>query len=278
MMTIAVLMSVYKSESPVYFDKALQSVWENQTLKPTQIIIVQDGPVTDELAKVLSDWKSRLGSVLSLVVNEENLGLTKSLNRGIKYVKSELIARMDSDDISAPMRFELQEKYLREHPDVSVLGGAIQEFNSTCSCSKIRHYPKTKDKIQNYICKASPLAHPAVMMRTCIFEKVKYDERFRTSQDIALWFDVLCAGLNLANLDDIVLYFRREGDVYNRRGRAKAWGEFLIYMRGIKRYYGRFSWRYVYPLCRLCFRLLPTRFIKLIYDSEVRQKMLNSNG
>lgn len=277
-MTIAVLMSVYKSEKPAFLDRALQSVWDDQSYKPAQIVLIQDGPLGDELAQVIETWKQKLGDVLTLVVNAENIGLTKSLNKGIKEVKTDLIARMDSDDKSVPVRFELQVKFLREHPDIAVVGGAVQEFNSVSPCLKVRHYPKTDREIRKYIAKACPLAHPSVMMRASMFEKVKYDERYRMSQDIALWYDALCAGFKIGNIDDIVLFFRREGDVYNRRGRAKAWNEFCIYMGGIKRLYGIFSWRYVYPISRLVFRLMPIWVIKRVYDSQIRQKLLSSKN
>ena len=130
--------------------------------------------------------------------------------------------------------------------------------------------------IRNYICKASPLAHPSVMMRREIFDVVKYDERFRMSQDIALWYDAICAGFNIANIDDVVLFFRREDNVYKRRGKKKAINEFRIYMNGIRRFYGLFTWRYIYAILRLIFRLMPTWIIKKCYDSKVRQNLLTA--
>lgn len=277
MATISVLMSVYHSEKAEYLNRSLQSVWDDQSLKPNQIVLIEDGPLGTELHKVIDNWKERLQDVFCIVTNEKNIGLTKSLNKGIQYITSELIARADSDDISMPTRFALQEKFLAEHPDVDILGGAMQEFNEENDCLNVRRYPSTHEQARKYIMKASPLAHPSVMMRKKIFDEgLRYNEEYRTSQDVALWFDALNADYHIANLDDIILHFRQNSSVFKRRGRAKAWNEFKIYIKGIYRKKGLFTFYYVYPLSRLLFRLMPARLIEFIYKSNMRNKMLQS--
>lgn len=277
MATISVLMSVYHFEKAEYLNRSLQSVWDDQSLKPNQIVLIEDGPLGTELHKVIDEWKERLQDVFCIVTNEKNIGLTKSLNKGIQYITSELIARADSDDISMPTRFALQEKFLAEHPDVDILGGAMQEFNEENDCLNVRRYPSTHEQARKYIMKASPLAHPSVMMRKKIFDEgLRYNEEYRTSQDVALWFDALNAGYHIANLDDIILHFRQNSSVFKRRGRAKAWNEFKIYIKGIYRKKGLFTFYYVYPLSRLLFRLMPARLIELVYKSNMRNKMLQS--
>ena len=277
MATISVLMSVYHSEKAEYLNRSLQSVWDDQSLKPNQIVLIEDGPLGEELHKVIDKWKERLQDVFCIEKNEKNIGLTKSLNKGIQYITSELIARADSDDISMPTRFALQEKFLAEHPDVDILGGAMQEFNEDNDCLNVRRYPSTHEQARKYIMKASPLAHPSVMMRKKIFDEgLRYNEEYRTSQDVALWFDALNAGYHIANLDDIILHFRQNSSVFKRRGRAKAWNEFKIYIKGIYRKKGLFTFYYVYPLSRLLFRLMPARLIELVYKSNMRNKMLQS--
>lgn len=274
-MQISVLMSVYKSEKPICIDRALRSVWDDQTMKPEEIILVQDGPLGKELMEVINLWKAKLGEHLVTLQNKANLGLTKSLNKGLVYAKGELIARMDSDDISHPMRFERQIKFLQKHPEIDIVGGALQEFNAENECLGIRHYPQTPKEVENYIYKASPLAHPTVTMRRKIFDKgLKYDERYRTSQDIALWYDALCDGYKIGNVDDVTIYFRREGDVFKRRSREKALNEFKIYMNGIRRFYGPISWRYLFPIARFVFRLMPVSVVKWIYGSKLRELSL----
>ena len=275
-MTISVLLSVYKSENPSYLDRALQSVWTDQTLKPDEIVLIEDGPLGDELLNVIQKWKDLLSDKLLVLRNEQNLGLTKSLNRGIRYIKSDLIARMDSDDISEPSRFEKQVAYLEKHPEVDVVGGSLQEFNKANDCLNIRHYPQTPEESRKYIMKASPLAHPTVMIRRRVFDTgIRYNEKYRTCQDVALWFNLISKGYKIANLPDITIRFRRDDAVFSRRKSKKnIWNEFRIYMRGIYSLQGLFTWKYIYPISRLTFRLMPASVIKWIYGSKLRKGLL----
>lgn len=276
-MSITVIMAVYAKENAFFLNQALESIWDNQTLKPNEIILIEDGPLTVELQDSIKHWKEKLKEKFIIIKNSTNLGLTKSLNIGISHVHSELIARMDSDDISHPDRFQKQVQFLKENPDIAIVGGSLQEFNKNESCLKIRKYPKTPTECKNYIYKASPLAHPAVMMRKKIFEAgLKYNEKYRTSQDIALWFDAISNGFQIANLPDILLYFRREDSVFQRRSRKKAINEFKIYINGIYKLKGVFTLKYIFPIIRFLFRLMPQNLIKWGYNSKLRTKFLQS--
>lgn len=278
-MTISVLLSVYKNEKPESLSRALSSIWDDQTLKPSQIVLVEDGPIPAELESIVDGLQLRVNAsgvaTVTVVKLPVNGGLTKALNQGLKYATGDLIARMDSDDIADPKRFERQVAYLEEHPEVDIVGGSLQEFDRENECLNIRHYPLTHEEACRYIVKACPLAHPAVMMRRRIFDEgLWYDERYRMSQDIKLWFDAILAGYRIGNIPEVVLYFRREGDVFRRRSRTKAWNEFKIYMNGIYRMKGLLTPAYIYPIARYCFRLLPPAVVKWIYGSKLRKKVL----
>ena len=278
MAAISVLMSVYRSEKADFFDMSMRSVWTDQTYKPVEIVLIEDGPLPEKLLAVITKWKDILGEKLVVLINEKNLGLTKSLNRGLGVAKGELIARMDSDDISLPERFELQERFFKEHPDIDIIGGSLREFDDNNPELRVRHYPLTHDEAVKYICKASPLAHPTVMMRRRIFDSgLRYNEKYRMSQDIALWFDAIISGYRIANLPEVTINFRSLGDVFKRRSRAKAWNEFKIYMNGIYRMNGLLTLKYRYPIARLCFRLMPPSVVKFIYGSKMRSKFLENN-
>ena len=274
-MSISVLMSIYFKENPVFFQQAMESIWDAQTLKPDEIILIEDGKLTDQLYKVIEFWKNKLGEAIKIVKLENNNGLTKALNIGLKYCTCEFIARMDTDDLSAPQRFEKQVNFLKNNESVHVVGGSIQEFNTTNKNLNIRSYPKGDKEIRKYILKASPLAHPSVMFRKSIFDDgVKYPEKYRTSQDIALWYKLLSLGYKIANIDDVIYFLRINDDFYSRRSRQKAINEFKIYWYGILDLKG-VTWELVYPLSRLIFRLLPNTLVKKIYTSRLRKKMLN---
>ena len=286
-MSISVLMSVYRSEQEACLQRALRSVWDDQTRKPDQIVLVEDGPLPVQLEQVIDNGKRKTVNeaqteggkpVMTVVKLPVNGGLTKALNAGLKHVTSDLVARMDSDDIAAPNRFELQERFLEEHPEIDIVGGSMQEFDDEHECLNVRHYPQTHEEACKYIVKACPLAHPAVMMRKRMFDEgLKYDERYRMSQDIKLWYDAILAGYKMANLPDVCLYFRQQGDVFRRRSRVKAWNEFKIYMNGIYRMHGLFTLAYRYPIARYIFRNLPPSLVKRIYESGMRKRVLEKS-
>ena len=272
-MSISVLMSVYKSEKPSFLDRAIQSIWTDQTRRPDKIILVLDGPLGDDLLYVVKKWKCEIGPILKILVNSQNIGLTKSLINGLNEISSEYIARMDTDDISLPDRFEKQSQFLDEHPDISVVGSDIIEFSSNNDNFGVRRFPRTTKEAINTIYKANPLAHPAVMMRKSMFDNgISYNPNCRTTQDLALWFDVLTAGYEVANLGEVLLKFRREESIYHRRSNWKdSWLEFKIHEKGIYKLYGISPYKALFPVARLMIRFLPSIVLKFIYNGRLRK-------
>lgn len=273
-------MSVYISEKPAYLARALQSIWDDQQRKPDEVVLVEDGALTEELHAVIREYGQRLGDRLKLVCNPVNLGLPKSLNRGVEHCMGDYIARMDSDDISMPERFLKQEEFLESHPTVGVLGGSIREFNEECADMGTRTYPNDCDSVRRYICKANPLAHSTVMIRReAVFGRgMRYSEAHRTSQDLDLWYECLAQGVRISNLPDILVCFRRDDSTLVRRGKQSSRGDELsIYMNGIRKLYGPVNWRYVYPLSRYLFRMMPYSLVRVLYDTRFRQKLLRGH-
>lgn len=263
-------MSVYKSEKGRYLDRALKSVWDDQTYKPSQIILVEDGPLTQELYDVIEKWQKRIPEILCLIINEENVGLTVSLNKGLKKVTSDLIARMDTDDQSVPNRFELQVDFLEKHPEIDVVGGAMQVVDKDENPKYVKHTKLHHDEMVKQICYKCPLMHPTVMMRNSMFTEkgLSYNEQFRNAQDIALWVDAILAGCKLANLPDAVLNFTEDEDVYRRRGKVRAMNEYKSFARAAKNIYGTWSPRRILPVIRYLFRRMPVGLIKIAYNSK----------
>ena len=268
-------MSVYKSEKPEYLERSLQSIWDDQICKPNKIILVQDGPVGIDLTEVLDRWIAKLGDIITLIVNEVNIGLTKSLNKGITAIDTDYIARMDSDDVSRPDRFAVQSEFLDTHKDVAVTGAYIQEFSDICENLGVRKFPLDTDGAKKLIYKANPLAHPAVMMRKSMFDDgISYDENYRTSQDLALWFDILTAGYNVANIDKVLLNFRRNDSVYKRRSNRKDSNlEFKVHEKGIYKLFGISPYKSLFPIARYILRLLPSSIIRMLYNGKIRRKL-----
>ena len=142
-MQFSVLMSVYYKDNPVWLKQAVDSVLNN-TKKPNQIVVVIDGQIPNELEQVITEYKESL-DILRL---EKNSGLGVALQQGLLKCKYPLVARMDSDDISLPNRFELQLKEFERNSNLTIVGGYIQEFDSqTNEKTSIRKVPFEDSKI-----------------------------------------------------------------------------------------------------------------------------------
>ena len=268
-MKISVLLSLFAKENPRYFDLSMKSIWDEQSRKPDQIVLVEDGPITQELTDIANKWKEKLGHLLTIVKLEKNQGLAIALNEGIKHCTGDYIARMDTDDISLPMRFELQEKYLQKNPNTVLLGGAMIEFNEQTGDLPIRKMPMSLADIKKDICKTSPFVHPAVIIKKEIFERgFLYNPQCRRCQDIELWFRIIAAGYQVANLPEEIIKFRKDPFLYQKRKKS-ANIEFSIFMRGIYLIYGPFTYRYIYPIIHYLFRLLPPSWSQFMYKNII---------
>lgn len=217
---VAVMLPVYKNDRPDFLAKSVESILY-QTYRNVHLYIGVDGPVGEILRENL-EVLDRQNSV-EIVWFPENRGLACVLNDLVAICKKEgydYYARMDADDISEVDRFEKQVKYLEEHPDVDVVGGAIEEIDGEGKKrGKHVEYPLTHGECRKFFRYRDPLAHPAVMFRARYFEKVVggYRNEYRKNQDTMLWYDGFLNGCVFANLKDTVLNFRVNDDFYNRR-------------------------------------------------------------
>ena len=268
-MKISVLLSLYAKENPLYFDLSMKSIWDDQIRKPDEIVLVEDGNLTTELDIIVNNWIAKLGSILKVVKLKDNKGLAIALNEGIKHCTGEYIARMDTDDISLPERFKLQEQYILNHPDVVVLGGGMIEFDEQNGELPERIMPLSLPEIKKAICKTSPFVHPAVMLIKNILKNgFMYNPQCRRCQDLELWFRIIAAGYNVANLPNIIIKFRKSSALYAKRKKS-AGIEFHIYMKGIYMIYNGFTWRYLYPIIHYLFRKLPVSWSNTIYKKFI---------
>lgn len=217
---IGVLLPVYKKDCVTYLCKSVESIIF-QTYKDLHVYIGIDGPVGRKLTEYLDLLEQQ--SNISIVRFPENRGLACVLNDLMAICKKEgfaYYARMDADDVAIKDRFEKQIKFLEEHPEVDVVGGAIDEIDGNGNLRGKRVlYPLTHEDCRKFFRYRDPLAHPAVMFRARYFEKVAsgYRNEYRKNQDTMLWFDGFMNGCVFANLKDTVLHFRVNDDFYNRR-------------------------------------------------------------
>ena len=125
----SVLMSVYAKEKPEYFRLALESMI-NQTAKPDEIVIVQDGTLPKELYDTVWGYTASCPKLIKIIVSAKNVGLGLALNLGLRHCKNELVARMDTDDISLPERCEKQLYHFKKNSDLSICGTWIDRISS----------------------------------------------------------------------------------------------------------------------------------------------------
>lgn len=228
-MMFSVLLSVYIKENPSFLTRALTSIWDEQVLKPSQIVLVQDGPLTAELESIISQWASRLGSVFCPVPLPQNVGLAAALNEGLNHCQYELVARMDTDDIAVPERFEKQYAFMQSHPDIAVSSGLIEEWSQDFSYKvSERRLPLTHTDIVKFAKSRSPMSHPAVMFRkSAVLAVGGYPSIY--PEDYALWGSMLAKGYRFANLPDLLLKMRVGDALVDRRGLQFLKGEIKAY-------------------------------------------------
>ena len=151
----SVLMSVYHKENPEYLRAAMNSIWE-QTVKTDDFVLVCDGPLTPELDAVIAEMQEEHPE-LTVVRLAKNGGRGNALNEGMKHCKNDLVARMDSDDISRPDRCERQLAVFRDYPEVSIVSGVVEEFTqSTEKIDSRRVLPETHKEILDFARKRNP--------------------------------------------------------------------------------------------------------------------------
>lgn len=228
MQSYSVLMSVYYKENPKYLEAAINSIL-NQTIKTEDFVLVCDGPLNEELDRVIDDFNHKYPVLFNIVRLEENVGLAKALNAGIVQCKNDLVARMDSDDIAAPDRMERQLSIFEERA-VDIVSGTVTEFSgeqitveqviSEGTVGSERVLPELEEDIEAFASKRSPFNHPAVMYRKSAVEQVGMYQDFRFFEDYNLWATMLNEGSKGYNIKDTLVYMRAGASMYKRRGGA----------------------------------------------------------
>lgn len=207
-------MSVYCKDNPAWFREALHSVF-NQSCPPAEVVLTADGPLTKELEAVIAEFKDKL----KIVRLEKNMGLGAALNVGLKECSYPLVARMDSDDISLPDRFEKQIQAFEADKDLSVLGGAIREIDSESKEEvSFRRLPQSDAELKNFLKTRCPFNHVSVMFRReAVLECGGYIP-LHLMEDYYLWARMAAKGCRFANLADILVNVRTDKNLYARRG------------------------------------------------------------
>lgn len=267
----SVLMSLYKKENPEYLRLALDSMI-NQTVKPDEIVLVEDGPLTDELYEVVKEYEERYQDLFHIVSNKINMGLGSALNIGLKFCRNELIARMDTDDISKPERCEKQLKRFEAKPELAIISSHIDEFiGDKENVISQRKVPITSEEIYNYAKKRSAFNHPATMYRkSAIMAEGGYSD-LKRNQDVDLFGRMIFKGYETENIDEALLWFRSSDELAVRR---KSWENTRSYITTIKKFwkigYSSFMDYVVVAVAQIGMYLIPVRLQNWVYKKFLR--------
>ncbi len=219
--SFSVAMSVYKSDNSEFFDRALASIIIEQTVKPDEIVLVVDGPVPEEINSVIAKYEKEY-NIFNTIRLEKNGGLGNALKIAVENAKYELIARMDSDDVSLPTRFEEQLKYFEANPEIDVVGGDITEFigNENNIVGK-RSVPVTNALIKEYMKERCAMNHVSVMYRKNAVQSAGGYQDWFWNEDYYLWIRMWLNDAVFANTGTVLVNVRVGEEMYQRRGGDK---------------------------------------------------------
>lgn len=267
----SVLMSVYYKEHPEYLQQSWESIL-HQTVPASDFVLVCDGPLTPELDAVIEKMQQQFGTILHVHRLKKNGGLGKALNAGLEQCKYELVARMDSDDISRPDRCEKQLQVFIEHPEYSLVSGIVEEFDGNIhQVTGRRVVPETQQEILQFAKKRNPFNHPCIMYKKSSVQAVGSYQDFYLLEDYYLWIRMLQQGYLGYNIQEPLLWMRAGSAMYKRRGGWKyveSQIQLFYYMETI----GFITLRQylLQSILRIEVSLLPNSFRKLLLMKFLR--------
>lgn len=214
----SVLMTVYRRDDPTFVKQAIETTL-NQTVKPSEFVIIKDGPLTPELEEALAPYAD--DPLFKIDGFEVNKGLGLALNYGVTQCKYDLIARMDADDICPPYRFERELDCMAEK-GVDMVGSMTHEFIDTIdNVQCIRYLPETNEEIVAFAKTRCPFAHSSVIFKKeALLDAGNYQDCY-LCEDFDMWIRFLEKGHTAYNIQEPMVYMRVGKDFYRRRGGIK---------------------------------------------------------
>lgn len=274
-MNFSVLLSLYHKENPQALEQCFQSIWKDQSIQPTEIVLVLDGPVGEELNQCVTKWQQTIGKPLKVIPLSQNIGLGKALNKGLEHCSNEWVFRMDTDDICKPDRFERQIQFIQSHPNVVLFGGQILEFDQVPDDSTvIKSVPTTYDDIKKFAQKRCPFNHMTVAYKKSVIMELGGYQHHLFMEDYNLWLRVIGKGYEVANLSEVILYARVGNGMHARRKGyeyIKSEKQLLNLKKELKLQNPIHA--NILFLIRSTFRLLPSSMLGKIYNTFLRKKV-----
>ena len=264
----SVLMSIYIKTTREELKKSVDSMLA-QTIPPEEFILVCDGQIKDEVKKLIEEYIEKNPGVFTVLRNRENRGLAYALNCGIEVARNEIIARMDSDDISLCDRYEKQLMAFEQDAQLALVGTRTLDFVDDIedAVKNDKIYPTSYEAIKKMIRRNDPFAHPTVMYKKPeVIRCGLYDPNLRRRQDYDLFSKMIGMGCKAINLPEALLYYKMDKNNMNRLKdketcKARVLVQKRIYKRGDCSFFD-----YVYIVAAMTVsRILPANLYKIVY-------------
>lgn len=269
----SVLMSVYYKENPEWLRAALNSI-VNQTLMPDEIVLVEDGELTENLYQVIEEYKANHPNLFNIVKLEKNSGLGEALRVGVLNCSNELIARMDTDDIARNDRFEKQIDFFKNNPDIDVVGSWISEFeNNPDEIISYRQLPTAHEKIYIFGQFRNPINHMTVLFKKTSILKVGNYQAFKNIEDYYLWGRMLKQGAKFANIPECLVNVRAGSAMLRRRANLTYFfnSELPLQTEFLKIHYISFIQYLRNVISKFLLRAIPEWAMAFVYKKFLRK-------
>lgn len=266
----SVLLTVYDKEKPEHFVTAIESI-VNQTLKTNDFVIVADGPLTFELDAILEQYTGKY-PYINLIRLEKNKGSGYASQQGLKHIKNEVLAKMDSDDISVLDRMEKELAKINEGYDV--VGGAIAEFSSDPNkIEGIKRLPQKLEDIIKFSRRRNPIANVTVMYKKSMIEQVGGYQDLVMLEDYTLAIKLIQSGAKVINLQEVMVNVRSGREQMIRRSNKMLYKN----MKDLRKYmldtkYITKSQYFCYNFQTWIFLSTPAFMKKILYKAFLRKK------
>ncbi len=217
----SVLLSIYCKDNSEWLKTAIDCML-NQTIKCDEFVIVQDGPITEEVESVIKYYVDKYNDKFKIIKLENNMGLGPALNIGVLNCSNEWIARMDADDYSPVNRIEKQFNALEKYPDLGIIGSNAVEFIDTIDnvTSRVK-LPDTPDDVLKFAKRRCPFRHSGILYRKSEILKAGNYQECYLCEDYDIYARMLMNGTKGHNVQEDLLYVRVSSDFFNRRGGIK---------------------------------------------------------
>jgi glycosyltransferase involved in cell wall biosynthesis len=214
----SLLLPVYRRDDPAFLARAFASAVDEQTLRPSEVVVVRDGPVGKELAIAIERIRATSPVPVTLVEIAENQGLANALTQGLRACAHELVARMDADDIALPARFATQVPLMAER-GLDILGTGMLEFSDDPARVLGRRRPPVgQANIERYARFHDPFNHPTVLYRRSAVERAGGYRPLGLMEDYWLFARMIAAGARVDNVPEPLVLYRVGAGAYSRRG------------------------------------------------------------